>query len=295
MILFFSSIGQAALFHTPSKRSPSVVPEAVWQDDGTVVTLPPPSDEAVARVLARVLREAKKDWADLEAAWPEDEYEELQQRAIQERLGFLQSPSPAPHPRARQLAVLQGFSLHAGTAVHGHDRQGLERLGRYGARGPVAQSRLRRLDDGRYEYSPKKGVAFTFTAEALVRRLVALLPPARLHLTSFHGAYAPNANLRPLVTQQPAQSTASAEPVPSSTPAPGSASKANRPRLDWASLHQHTFGTDVLLCPCGGRRSIRSLHSTRKQAEARLCELGVTLPSRMLPPATAPPQLLLAF
>ncbi len=78
--------------------------------------------------------------------------------------------------------------MHADTAVHGHDRQGLERLARYGARGPVAESRLRRLDDGRYEYSPKKGSAFTLTASALVRRLVALLPPARLHLTSFHGA-----------------------------------------------------------------------------------------------------------
>ena len=40
----------------------------------------------------------------------------------------------------------------------------------------VAESRLRRLEDGRYEYSPKKGTAFTLTAEALVRRLVALLP-----------------------------------------------------------------------------------------------------------------------
>lgn len=54
-----------------------------------------------------------------------------------------------------------GFSLHANTAVRGNDRQGLERLVRYGARGPVAESRLRRLDDGRYEYTPKKGVAFT--------------------------------------------------------------------------------------------------------------------------------------
>lgn len=32
----------------------------------------------------------------------------------------------------------------------------------------------------RYEYSPRKGTAFTLTAEALVGRLVALLPPARL-------------------------------------------------------------------------------------------------------------------
>jgi hypothetical protein len=175
-----------------------LVAEALWQEDGTMVPVAPPGDEDVARLLARVLREAKKDWADLEAAWPEDEYEQLQHRAIQERLGFVEAP---PRQRARRLAALQGFSLHADTAVHGHDRQGLERLCRYGARGPVAESRLKALDDGRYEYSPKKGSAFTLTAAALVRRLVALLPPARLHLTSFHGAYAPNAGLRPLVTQ----------------------------------------------------------------------------------------------
>ena len=57
--------------------------EAMWQTDGTVVPVAPPSDEEVARILARVLRAAKKDWADLEAAWPEDEYEQLQQQAIQ--------------------------------------------------------------------------------------------------------------------------------------------------------------------------------------------------------------------
>ncbi|MDP3572868.1 MAG: transposase [Archangium sp.] len=54
------------------------------------------------------------------------------------------------------------------------------------ARGPVAKCRLRRLDDGRYRYSPKKGTTFTLTAAALVRRLVALLPPPKRHLTSFH-------------------------------------------------------------------------------------------------------------
>ncbi len=62
-----------------------------------------------------------------------------------------------------------------------------------------------------------------------------------------------------------------------------------------AATRAATFGTDVLRCPCGGRRTIRSLHSTRNQAEARLTELGVALPSRVLPPATAPPQLLLAM
>jgi len=156
----------------------------------------------------------------------------------------------------------------------------------------VAESRLHRLDDGRYQYSPKKGSAFVLTAAALVRRLVALLPPQRLHLTSFHGGYAPNATLRPLVIQPPPQPLA---PAPSSPPKQAPAPKTKRPRLDWAQLHQRTFGTDVLRCPCGGRRSIRSLHSTRRQAEARLAELSHPLPSRLLPPATAAPQLLLAM
>ena len=273
------------------RREGLLAAEAMWQADGTVVPVAPPSDEAVARILARVLRAAKKDWADLEAAWPEDDSEQLQQQAIQERLGLVEAP--APGPRARRVAVLEGFSLHADTAVHGHDRQGLERLCRYGSRGPVAESRLRRLVDGRYEYSPKKGKAFTLTASALVRRLVALLPPARLHLTSFHGCYAPNATLRPLVTQPLPQLPPTPPPSPPSAEPP--AAKPKRLRLDWAQLHQHTFGNDVLRCPCGGRRSIRALHSTRKQAEARLTELGVALPSRRLPPATAPPQLLLAM
>ena len=126
-----------------------------------MVPVAPPGDDDVARILARVLRAAKKDWASLEAAWPEDAYEALQQRAIQERLGFVEAP--ALHQPARRLAVRDGFSLHANTGVHGHDRPGLELLARYGARGPVAECRLKALDDGRYEYSPKKGTTFTLT------------------------------------------------------------------------------------------------------------------------------------
>jgi len=192
-----------------------LVPEAQWRADGTVVELPPPSDVDVAQVLHRVLRQAKKDWADLDAAWPEDEYEVLQQRAIQERLGF--TDLDLLPRRQRRLAAAQGFSLHADTAVHGHDREGLERLARYGARGPVAECRLQRVEDGRYQYTPKKGPAFTLTAAALVRRLVALVPPPRLHLTSFHGVYAPHAALRPLVTQPPVPTSAPPSPRPKSS------------------------------------------------------------------------------
>jgi hypothetical protein len=83
------------------------------------------------------------------------------------------------------VAVLEGFSLHADTWVHGHDRQGLERLCRYGSRGPLALERLSRREDGRYEYRTRKGQALEFTAQGLVKRLVALIPPKGVHLTRF--------------------------------------------------------------------------------------------------------------
>ena len=263
-----------------------LVPEAQWKtkpvtSTGEAVEVAPPSDDDVAAVLARVLRQARKDFGEADAAWPEDEYERGKRESLQRPLG-LELP---PTARRRRVAVAHGFSLHADTAVHGNDRQGLERLCRYGARGPVAESRLRRLEDGRYEYCPKKGVAFIVTAEQLVRRLVSLVPPAKTHLTSFHGVYAPHAALRPLVT------------APGPKPAPASSKKRRRPsrRLDWAALHQHTFSVDVLRCPCGGRRRIIAIHSTRKAAEERLTQLGHHLPPRrLLPPATAQPTLPLA-
>ncbi|MDP3236865.1 MAG: transposase [Myxococcales bacterium] len=171
----------------------------------------------------------------------------------------------------------------------------------YGARGPVAESRLRRLEDGRYEYTPKKDVAFVVTAEQLVRRLVSLVPPAKTHLTSFHGVYAPHAALRPLVTAPPPK------PAPA---APASSSKKRRrpsrrllgqpPPAHLVSLPTTSppgalSGADVLRCPCGGRRRIIAIHSTRKAAEERLTQLGHHLPPRrLLPPATAQPTLPLA-
>ncbi|MDP2274418.1 MAG: hypothetical protein Q8N23_20535 [Archangium sp.] len=78
-------------------------------------------------------------------------------------------------------------------------------------------------------------------------------------------------------------------PTPSTTPVP-SAPRHLRRRIDWATLHRRTFGTDVLQCPCGGRRTVTALHSTRKAAEERLVELGLPCRSLLLPPQTAPPQ-----
>ncbi len=183
------------------------------------------------------------------------------------------------------MAIAEGFSVHADTAVHSNDKVGLERLCQYGTRGPIVECRLRKLTDALCEYTPKRGVTFTLTAKDLVRRLVALAPPAKTHLTRLHGVYAPHAKLRGLVTAAPAPLEL---PVPVAKQGPAKATKFRSPRVDWAALHQHTFGNDGLRCPCGGRRTIKALFSTHKAGEEGL---GQHPPSRLLPSTPAPPQM----
>ncbi|GMU58997.1 MAG: hypothetical protein AMXMBFR34_07600 [Myxococcaceae bacterium] len=69
-----------------------------------------------------------------------------------------------------------------------------------------------------------------------MKRLVALTPPPNRHLTSFHGVYAPNAKLRPLVVTAKTPATPAAPP-PSK---PSTPPRTPSPRLDWATLHQRT-------------------------------------------------------
>ena len=291
-----------------------VVPDALWRKgDATRIGLPAPSDDEVVRILKRVLTLTAKDLADMEMSMPETEYEESQSLHSQERLPL----AVAPNFRKRRTASFNGFSLHADTAVHANDREGLKRLCRYGARGPVSDCRLTRLEDGRYQYVPKgkEGVLLVLSAEELVRRLLVLVPPPKRHLTSFHGAYAPNSSLREALIPRTVETSIEVEGPPQQGPSVEAVDTADAvdvpteetagpsrlptpPRLDWQTLHRRTFGHDVLQCPCGGRRSIRALHSTANAAQRRLKQLGLKiLPSGMvLPDKTAPPrQASLAF
>lgn len=59
-----------------------LVPEVLWTGEGEAVVLPPPDDDEVRTVLARVLRQARRDWEAADPAWAEDEYEGLQAEAL---------------------------------------------------------------------------------------------------------------------------------------------------------------------------------------------------------------------
>ena len=268
-----------------------LVPEGAWSD-GTFLELPRPTQQQLEAVLARMLSQARRTFEALDAPWPEDAFEALQLQGAQERLNLGDEPSFSDHP-GRLVAVGEGFSLHAGTAVHQNDRDALARLCRYGARGPIAESRLSRRDDGKYAYVTKKGVTLLLTAEQLVRRLLWLIPPARFHLTSFHGVLSSHAAARATVMPQPPS-----PPAPAPAPATGSpAVKPSKPRLDWAALHARVWGVDVWRCPCGGTRKVTALVTSRRTAEEILRNLGLlpAAPPRPVALAQAPPQLELSL
>ena len=213
--------------------------------------------------------------------WPEDEYEALQAKAAQLRLPLDDEAAPA---RKGRLAVMMGFSLHADTAVSANDREGLLRLMRYGARGPVAESRLTRREDGRLAYETKKGVTLVLTPAQLVKRLVALIPPRGLHLTNFHGVFSSHAAERPNVMPAPAVEKKPTAPVLREP-------KTKRPRIDWATLLARTWGCDVFKCSCGGQRRVVALVTNRRTAEEMLRNMGMLDVAPALPQAPGPPQL----
>jgi hypothetical protein len=100
-----------------------------------------------------------------------------------------------------------GFSLDAGVRIESHDRVGLERLIRYCARPPFALDRLHLVggpsDQILYllpKPDPTGRTALRLSALEFLDWLAEILPPPRIHRHRYHGVFAPNAPLRPLIT-----------------------------------------------------------------------------------------------
>jgi hypothetical protein len=188
----------------------------------------------------------------------------------------------APPRQQSRCAFLEGFSLHANTHLHANDREGLERLCRYGARGPLALERFEGAPDGRISYRMKRALPggrthLLFTGLELLRKLTALVPPPRSNRVRFHGVFAPGARLRVAVAPVPASAMApSAEPAVAVHVAPvPAASRARTPRLDWAGLLQRTFALGGFRCTrCGGRRRVLASLTNPPVVQAILAHVG---------------------
>jgi len=163
----------------------------------------------------------------------------------------------SPAPRHAHLA---GFDLHANVAVPAAARTRLEQLCRYLRRPPVAQDRLRLLDDGRIMLTLKTAWAdgtrqLIFEPLTLLEKLAALTPRPRINLVLDHGVLAPHSSWRargvahgapPAEMPVLASTTPGTNDGPTRTPAPR--------HWAWADLMRRAVAIDVLPCPrCGGR------------------------------------------
>jgi hypothetical protein len=261
----------------------------------------PPSPEQMQQLARRLVKRAHRllERAGVLGAdlYPEDGLEVLKQAALQQRLPWGDA-GDAPRALHGRVAVVEGFSLHADTWVHESDRESLERLARYGARGPLAASRVTGRDDGLVEYRMKRSTAagasvLVLSPADFVERLAALVPPPGKHLVHFHGAFAPNARMRqavlaldPRPTPPPPPAAPLAQPTLPLGPTTQPGSPRTTRRLHWAELLRRTFALEVFTCARrGGRRRVLALVTNRDTARELL--LALRLPH--LAPATGPP------
>ena len=142
------------------------------------------------------------------------------------------------------VAKSSGFSLHAGVAMAGTERDKIEKLCRYIARPAVALERLSFSSSGQVIYTLKKPyddgtTAISMTPMELMERLAALVPRPKIHLTRFSGVFAPHYKHRALVVPKPPKREE--EQVVS-------AAIVSKSRITWAKLLKRVFGIDVETC-----------------------------------------------
>ena len=139
-------------------------------------------------------------------------------------------------------------------------RAKLERLCRYVSRPPVASERLALTASGQVRYTlktPYRDGTTHIVLEPLdlMARLAALVPKPRMHLTRYHGVFAPHSQYRSAVT--PAHRGRGAAPPPVSDADPTKPSTPRHVAMSWARRLKRVFGVEIESCTrCGGQLKI---------------------------------------
>jgi len=178
-------------------------------------------------------------------------------RSGQRVLRFVSNPQ---HEAEQRLPGVMGFDAHASVSIYKGQRKALERLCRYLLRPPAAADRFEALPDGRVSLKLKRAWSngtthIVLTAQELVEKLAALVPPPRVNQVRYYGVFAPRSKMRDLILPKvdPA-ATSEAEVVAAQENSCSSAdddgsSNQKCYRHTWAALLDRVFDIDVLACP----------------------------------------------
>ena len=208
----------------------------------------------------------------------------------------LQTLPGCEEPFDHGVGKLAGFSLHAGVAARADERHKLERLCRYISRPAISEKRLSLTPNGNVRYqlkTPYRDGTTHVIIEPLdfIARLAALVPKPRVHLTRFHGVFAPNSKYRARVT--PARRGRGGQHT-GRTDREEAPTVERRAAMTWAQRLKRVFGIDIEACAaCGGAVRIIACIEDADVIEKILTHLDkkITEPKGPWPPpCRAPPQ-----
>jgi len=209
------------------------------------------------------------------------------------RIGKSAFGKAEPEFKGPLCCSLDYFSIHARTHVEPHRRDLLEKLLRYILRPALAQDRLSLTDDGNVLYEMKKPYSdgtthFQFTPMEFLEKLVALVPPPRIHLIRYHGCLASHSSQRSFIVPSPADEEEH-EPACLSEHA-DSHHHGSRPyRIAWAKILKRVFLTDLEHCSqCGGKMKVISAIMDVDVIRRILTHIGVSPDPPKLSPSRFP-------
>ena len=203
--------------------------------------------------------------------------------------------------RKRPLgAHIDGFDLHASTALGAEDRSGLESLLRYQLRPPLSKVRLSRLDDGRIKLrlrTPWSDGTTHLVLEPLelIEKLIPLIPRPKTNLIVYHGALASRAQDREKIVaygRPEPLSDIDLDLEPQLFGDEEDPDRVTRRYYTWSELMLRVWGVDVLECPrCSGR--LRFINNVKELLviSAILASIGLNPPPPPRPQRRGPIQL----
>jgi hypothetical protein len=251
------------------------VPESPW-DDGEVTVV---TDENIGDkdpLLARLLAAAT---AGAPPAGPANKRKPIR---------IVLDPDAHPVAKGNLCGQHAGFNLHAATKVAANDKQGRLALCKYTLRPPLANDRLKILDDNVVRLEFKKPwsdgtSSVEMSPLALIARLAALVPPPKRHLTGYFGLLSSHSSFRRQCVPAP---------VPESTPQQEDKSPRTLPLshyISWSQLLRRTFSIDITCPRCQSPLRLIALIKNGDTIKKILSAMGLPTEAPKPYPARPPP------
>jgi hypothetical protein len=198
-------------------------------------------------------------------------------------------PDDRPVAKGTLCGQACGFNLHAATKVAANDKQGRVTLCKYILRPPLANDRLKILDDGDVRLEFKKPWSDGTTSVeldplVLVARLAALVPPPKRHLTRYFGVLSSHAARRSEVVPAPAEPA----PTPAVQDKPQHKPAGKSRYIRWSELLRKTFGFEIVCSKCQAPLRLIALIKTEDVAKKILTAMHLPTDIPRLHPARPP-------